>query len=288
VHLPVLDKPEETRQFDVVLECPAGPRVFRLGIDVKDWTYALDVNEMAALIDKRNSVSLDRFIVIARSGYSAEAKRKAQNSNIELLSYENGAPIFAFSEVDVVIRTINNIAITIHYEVDPDPLPPMKDIDKILTRIDDQPPRGFAEAMYNYGMEVAAKLNAPDGGNLELILDNKPGHIKELIVEGITYPAPLWIEVKGTIGLQMLRVPSTQITTSEGVIASAIVFPHNGAVSQVTLVGAPNADGSTQLAATLGSAKPERLLLEGKWDAASQLRTLTVNAIEVPHPPARR
>jgi hypothetical protein len=59
VGLPLLKDPTETRQFDVVLECPAGPRKFLLAIDVRDKGRPLEVNEMAALLDKRRKVALD-------------------------------------------------------------------------------------------------------------------------------------------------------------------------------------------------------------------------------------
>jgi len=127
-------------------------------------------------------------------------------------------------------------------------------------------------------------LNFPDGAPFDVRLDNRPGVMKELIVRDVRYPAPQVIVAKGIVCLQTVTAPAIRITTSEGHVAAAFVFPHNGDHSQVTLVGTPQPDGATQLAATLAPAKPSKTDLQG--DVVSPLQVMPVRTVLVPGPPA--
>ena len=74
---------DQTRQVDVLVKIPTGPRKIRIGIEVRDKNVALDVTQIEQLAAKLAKLELDRGCIFAAS-YTKEAKAEAVRCGIEL------------------------------------------------------------------------------------------------------------------------------------------------------------------------------------------------------------
>lgn len=72
------------RQVDVYVEIPTGPRVLRVGVEVRDKGAALDLPEVEQLIAKLKKLDVDYGCIVSRAGFTANAKAEANRNGIEL------------------------------------------------------------------------------------------------------------------------------------------------------------------------------------------------------------
>ncbi len=72
------------RQVDVCVEIPTGPRVLRVGLEVRDKAAALDLPEVEQLIAKLKKLDIDYGGIVSRTGFTASAKAEANRNGIEL------------------------------------------------------------------------------------------------------------------------------------------------------------------------------------------------------------
>jgi Restriction endonuclease len=72
------------RQVDVYVEIPTGPRILRIGVEVRDKTSPLDLPEVEQLVAKIQKLDLDYGCIVSRAGYTASAKEEAERNGIEL------------------------------------------------------------------------------------------------------------------------------------------------------------------------------------------------------------
>lgn len=72
------------RQVDVYVEIPTGPRVLRVGVEVRDKSSPVDLPEVEQLIAKLKKLDIDYGCVVSRAGFSATAKEEADRNGIEL------------------------------------------------------------------------------------------------------------------------------------------------------------------------------------------------------------
>lgn len=72
------------RQVDVCVEIPTGPRVLRIGVEVRDKSTPLDLPEVEQLIAKLKKLELDYGCIVSRAGFTTAAKEDAVRNGIEL------------------------------------------------------------------------------------------------------------------------------------------------------------------------------------------------------------
>ncbi|MGH8065148.1 MAG: restriction endonuclease [Candidatus Entotheonellia bacterium] len=72
------------RQVDVYVEIPTGPRVLRVGVEVRDKSAPLDLPEVEQLIAKLKKLDIDYGCVVSRAGFTVTAKEEADRNGIEL------------------------------------------------------------------------------------------------------------------------------------------------------------------------------------------------------------
>lgn len=76
------------RQVDVYVEIPTGPRVLRVGVEVRDKSAPLDLTEVEQLIAKLKKLDIDYGCVVSRAGFTVTAKEEADRNGIELLHFQ--------------------------------------------------------------------------------------------------------------------------------------------------------------------------------------------------------
>jgi hypothetical protein len=76
------------RQVDVYVEIPTGPRLLRIGVEVRDKATPLDLPEVEQLIAKLKKLDVDYGRIVSRVGFSATAKQEADRNGIELRTIE--------------------------------------------------------------------------------------------------------------------------------------------------------------------------------------------------------
>lgn len=74
----------KTRQVDVLVEIPTGPRRIRVGVEVRNKRAPLDVTQVEQLAAKLSKLDLDRGCVVASSGFTTEGRQEAVRYGIEL------------------------------------------------------------------------------------------------------------------------------------------------------------------------------------------------------------
>jgi restriction endonuclease len=71
------------RQVDVYVEIPTGPRILRVGVEVRDESVPVDLPEVEQLITKLKKLDLDYGCVVSRAGFTATAAAEADRNGIE-------------------------------------------------------------------------------------------------------------------------------------------------------------------------------------------------------------
>lgn len=73
-----------TRQVDVYVSIPVGPRVLRIGVEVRDERPHVDVAEIEQLNAKLSKLDVDRKCVVSASGFTTGARVEADHCGVEL------------------------------------------------------------------------------------------------------------------------------------------------------------------------------------------------------------
>lgn len=71
------------RQVDAYVEIPTGPRVLRVGVEVRDESVAVDLPEIEQLITKLKKLDVDYGCVVSRAGFTSTAQAEADRNGIE-------------------------------------------------------------------------------------------------------------------------------------------------------------------------------------------------------------
>lgn len=74
------------REIDVIIEKKVEGKVFRIAIECRDRTNKDDIQWIDCLIGKFKNLPVDRIIAVSKSGFSKNALKKAEASEIELRS----------------------------------------------------------------------------------------------------------------------------------------------------------------------------------------------------------
>ena len=68
------------RQVDVYVEIPTGPRMLRIGVEVRDKSVPSDLPEVEQLIAKLKKLDLDFGCIVSRAGFTKTAKEEAKRN----------------------------------------------------------------------------------------------------------------------------------------------------------------------------------------------------------------
>jgi len=74
------------REIDVLIESEVGPYNIKIAVEAKDHKRKLDVTHIEAMIGKYKSsaVQVNKVVIISHRGFTEEAKKRAEQENIEL------------------------------------------------------------------------------------------------------------------------------------------------------------------------------------------------------------
>lgn len=74
------------REIDVLIESEVGPYNIKIAVEAKDHKRKLDVTHIEAMIGKYKSsaVQVNKVVVISHRGFTEEARKRAEQENIEL------------------------------------------------------------------------------------------------------------------------------------------------------------------------------------------------------------
>lgn len=77
------------REIDVLVETPIGLYTLKIAVEAKDEGRKLDVTKIETIIGKyrgKGALPVNKIVVIARNGFTAEARVRAQDEEIDLLT----------------------------------------------------------------------------------------------------------------------------------------------------------------------------------------------------------
>ena len=76
------------RQVDVLVEIPASERTFRIAVEVRDRRTPVSLPDAEGLISKLQKLDVDKGVIVARAGFSAEAEIAASMAGVQALTLE--------------------------------------------------------------------------------------------------------------------------------------------------------------------------------------------------------
>jgi hypothetical protein len=115
---------QNRRQVDVFAECPSGPSTFRVAIDVKHESSPLDIVAVEQLCAKGKKLDIDRYVIIATSGFAEPAKEEARRQGVLVGSLEKISDTVFFNSAQSTrpIITVQRLDFVFDDEVKKPPL----------------------------------------------------------------------------------------------------------------------------------------------------------------------
>lgn len=77
------------REIDVLVESAVGPYSIKIAVEAKDEGRKLDATKIEAIIGKyrgSGGLQVNKTIVVARNGFTSEARTRAEDEDIDLLT----------------------------------------------------------------------------------------------------------------------------------------------------------------------------------------------------------
>lgn len=267
--LPRLLDSTDRRDVDVLVEVPAGPRKFRVAIEVKNRSRPLSIDQMGCLVDLRRDIAVDRFCVVSTSGFSDGARKKATENQIEISTLEEFERS-DFWKYPPATRVVHSGGEILHARFEFDAETIERDGDRMGTLVrglilDDvlladqtgtAPLSRFLSAVLH---EYTASTPAAQvhGQVVQLRIDMQNYRQMQVSIRGEAVPTPTMIiatvkiirEVE-VVPERRFRMGDVEVTTSE--------IEMFGTDRQVTLLAQPLPDGSRQLKMSVGPTRPVR------------------------------
>jgi Restriction endonuclease len=242
------------RQVDVFASCPSGPATFRVGIDVKDERAPVDIETMEQLCAKGLGLELDRYVVMSTSGFTKAALDEAKSKGVQAarLRKNDLKSVFALDHVDVSTPTIHAVALLMAEPfADPPKLEPATawmEEELFSIRLD-AIPGPYLDRLLREHRDWA------DGQMRDFQIVDEARTWKRLVLAGTAWDPPRALKVQWSA--TVVRYFGQKLATENGSEAFSIVLPVDGAMKQLTLVGAP-AKGGFGFSVALGDPTPPR------------------------------
>lgn len=244
------------RQVDAFLECPSGPTVFRVAIDVKDKGQPLDIQIVEQLCAKGEKLDVDRYVIVSTSGFAGPARSEAERQGVELATVELASETAFFQLAHLTSRRIVLTKIDLAFDegVEEPPLATagrswIEDVSS-CTRID-----RFAEIQ---AMEHDAKGGAQPGEGQVLFLCVQDPNMawKKTVIDGVAWPPPRELHIWWTTEEE--DAAGLLLRTDDGREVFTAILKVDGDDRQITLVqNTANPAGST-ITVDMRPARPPR------------------------------
>ena len=263
-HVPYRDDPTRTRQVDVHLLIPAGPRALTVGVEVKDENKAMPVDEVEGVAAKLAKLQLDRRCLVSVSGFSENAKRDALAAGLQLLTIEELEGVTWWHgpmSMPVFTRSVEPVIVRVDYDAETceaiaREFPSLPVAESVLVGSDGSTATLHAYAVHHgiKALEEPAADSLTDGSLYQVTVNASPGAWAALRVGDRELPPPdrilmgfrlhaSWSEVPiGSYGLHDHQALTTTLELGGTAVQLTMVgragdFP--GSVSGLQLVSAP-------------------------------------------------
>jgi len=110
------------REIDVLVETAVGPYAIKIAVEAKDEGRKLDVTKIETIIGKyrgSGALQVNKIIVVARNGFTQEARTRAQDEDIDLLTL-NEAKLCPWCRFVLQSFQLNFSPMPIGFELEPE------------------------------------------------------------------------------------------------------------------------------------------------------------------------
>ncbi len=256
--VPYRNDPSRTRQVDVHIENPVGPRTISIGIEVKNEKDPLTVEIVEQVDAKLSVLEIDRKCIVSTSGYSANARADAITRGVELLTMEQlssvawwGGPLtmgFRSRQVELLTAQLNFKTEDVPRVRELLPEPPKLDTivivqsEGVALTVDKLAQAHAIEAL---GQEQAAAI--PHGGLFKVVVKPSVPWRSMSIVGRPELDLPTPDEM---IGFFRLHIVDTELESHafelHGRQAISTTISFNEELIQFTMTGRPSEEGGVQ------------------------------------------
>lgn len=245
------------RQVDIVVEIPTGPRLLRVGVEVRDKSHPLDVTQVEQLGAKLSNLELDRGCIVARSGFTRDAALESPRWGLELKTItEIEAPEWWLAP-HFVTDTRQLELLTWHFGYE-SPI-----LEEVRVSLLAQPPGSlelvepgapalsFRGAVDNWGITFLNSSGAPtftDGETfwLQVELALPPGSFLRRGAD--TFPVPSSLMCQWRVTVKREHLPFSAFEVAPGVNAFSAVWASQGKQLSIVTQASPNGGRSYSMA----------------------------------------
>jgi hypothetical protein len=244
-----------------LVEVPVGDRRLRIGVEVKDHTAPLDVEDVEQLGSKLDKLDLDKGCIVA-AAFTAEARLEAERCGLELRQFQEvGAPEWWLAPaMETVHDEIETLSIELVYSTEQF-YPALQGLapEQAIVVVPGQPTISIDELATQQGIAGSCRpeLNSLEDGdtfclNIEMSLP-----VGSLIqTPSGEAPIPGWIRASYKLHQRTEAANFRSYRMRPEVTAVSCVSELTG--QQITFVGQDQPDGSRLVSLSLADASPKR------------------------------
>jgi hypothetical protein len=230
------------RQVDVFLECPSGPAVFRVAIDVKDENRAVGIELMEQLCAKGAKLDVDRYVVVSTSGFAGPARREAEQQGVETATIEKSSDTRFFKMEHLTSARVRLQKIDVAFD-DATERPPL-DIAGRTWIEDDVACTQLARLAEQHVLEhMKGSSEWPEGRTFFICAQDLTGVWKSMYIDGVAWPSPREVHIWWTVEHE--DIAGLLLCTDDGREAFTVITEIDGEDRQLTLVQIPVSPGGT-------------------------------------------
>jgi hypothetical protein len=267
----------KSRQVDAYVEVPTGPRMLRIGIEVRDKSARLDIEEVEQLCTKLRKLDVDLGCIVSRSGFSQEAVEEATRQGIELRTIHQieKSDWWLAPSMEVTLQEVTLLSAELFFSESDVAVAIEKltgtDYGKLMLRIPNGAEISLYKVISDHGVQALslpqlAGLKDQDVFPVKLRF---PAALAEaqLIGHNGPLPLPIFIAAKYKLTLRTEIANFTDYESSHGVTAYTTVSHLYD--KQFTFVAMPADDGTQTLAITMAQPRPAKSKIEKRSQALS-------------------
>lgn len=221
------------RQVDVYLECPSGPTVFRVAIDVKDEGEPLDIVAVEQLCAKGKKLEIDRYVVVSTSGFAGPARQEAERQGVEVATIEKVSDTAFFKMTHLTSASIRVQKINFAFDVGGKNPPPNTlqgtwiEDGATCTQLSRLAERLVLERM-------KGEPEWPEGRTFLLCAQDPTGTWKATHIDGVAWPPPRELHIWWTVEYE--DIAGLLLRTEDGREVFTVITELDGEQRQLTLI----------------------------------------------------